>query len=314
MNPLFEFASLGSGSSGNATLVRAGRHLVLVDCGFGLKETQHRLLRLGVSGAEITAILVTHEHGDHIKGVGAFARKFNTPVYATPGTSHAQKLGRVPHLHLLEGFRALDLAVPGEAHPGSEKLSSSVAEVNSQLPGVLRIQPVAVPHDAREPAQFILQYQGLRLGILTDLGHISQHVQNAYAGCDALLLEANHCLDMLNFGDYPRQLKRRVAGQWGHLNNAQSAAFLKALDTDRLKTLVLGHISRNNNSLERVKACFAKVLSSLPLATLRYACQDEGFNWLSVTGEHAGVDPASELLETPDTLESASNSRVNAVA
>ena len=274
---IFEFASLGSGSSGNATIVRAGRELVLIDCGFGLKETQARLLKLGIAAAELTAIFITHEHGDHIKGAGPLARKFNIPVYTSSGTYYSGKLGKLTQVKLFDNFKPICLD----------------ADDRYQGAGPVRVHPVAVPHDAREPAQFIVEFNQRRLGILTDLGHISQHVEKAYQDCDALLLEANHCTDMLRAGPYPAQLKQRVGGNWGHLNNHQSAAFFQSVDCERLQTLVLGHISQNNNSVARVREVFEPLIASTAKARKAseplqayYACQDEGFDWISVSKDH----------------------------
>jgi phosphoribosyl 1,2-cyclic phosphodiesterase len=250
------YASLGSGSRGNGTLVQAGDQLLLIDCGFTIRETCRRLERLQVSVEQISAVLVTHEHGDHIKGVAPLARKFNLPVYMTPGTWHSRDLGVLPDLRLIEGYQPFML-------------------------GALQVTPVAVPHDAREPAQFIFDYADRRLGILTDLGSITPHVEQAYADCDALVLEANHDPQMLAYGPYPPSLKQRVGGLWGHLSNQQAAAFLQRADLQRLQQLVVAHISQKNNSLERAQACLEPVVA--PVNEVIYACQDEGFDWLVVS-------------------------------
>ncbi len=144
----------------------------------------------------------------------------------------------------------------------------------------LQVNPVAVPHDAREPAQFVFEYAGLRLGILTDLGSITPHVETAYQACDAMLLEANHDPFMLASGSYPPSLKQRVGGQWGHLSNQQAAGFLQRLDTERLQHLVVAHISQQNNSLDVARAALEPVTQAVKQVT--YACQDQGFDWLSV--------------------------------
>jgi phosphoribosyl 1,2-cyclic phosphodiesterase len=249
------FASLGSGSRGNSTLVEWGQNALLVDCGFSVKETERRLLRLGKTGDALTAILVTHEHSDHIKGVAALARRYNLPVYITPGTYNSRDMGNLPSLNLIHAY------APFYIHE-------------------LHVTPVAVPHDAREPAQFVFEYAGLRLGILTDLGSITAHVEASYQACDAMLLEANHDPAMLAGGSYPPSLKQRVGGQWGHLSNQQAAGFLQRLDTQRLQHLVVAHISLHNNSLDLAQAALAPVTQQVKQVT--YACQDEGFGWLSI--------------------------------
>ena len=147
----------------------------------------------------------------------------------------------------------------------------------------LAIEPVAVPHDAREPVQYVFSYQGLRLGVLTDLGSISPHVESCYQDCDALVLEANHDPAMLASGPYPPSLKLRVGGQWGHLSNQQAAGFLQRLDTGRLRHLVIAHISQQNNSLTLVRHVLEPVISGV--ANVVFACQDEGFGWLSLLDE-----------------------------
>jgi phosphoribosyl 1,2-cyclic phosphodiesterase len=252
------FASLGSGSRGNATLVEWAQGALLIDCGFTVKETEMRLARLGKTAQDLTAILVTHEHSDHIKGVPALARRYQIPVYMTPGTYHSRDLGALPELNLIQAYTPFEL-------------------------DGLQVNPVAVPHDAREPSQFVFDYAGLRLGILTDLGSITPHVEAAYQACDAILLEANHDPFMLASGPYPPSLKQRVGGQWGHLSNQQAAGFLQRIDTRRLQHLVVAHISQKNNSLEVARAALEPVTQAVQQVT--YACQDQGFDWLAVVQE-----------------------------
>lgn len=249
------FASLGSGSRGNATLVEWAEGSLLIDCGFSVRETELRLRRLARSPGNLSAILVTHEHSDHIKGVAALARRYELPVYMTPGTYHSRDLGDLPDLRLIHSYADFEL-------------------------NGLHVQPVAVPHDAREPAQFVLRYHQKCLGVLTDLGSISAHVESCFQDCDAMVLEANHDPAMLAAGPYPPSLKARVGGQWGHLSNQQAAGFLQRVDTRRLQHLVVAHISQKNNSLLAAQAALAPVTSLVRQVT--YACQDQGFGWLAV--------------------------------
>lgn len=249
------FASLGSGSKGNGLVVTAGETRLLIDCGFTVKETVLRLERLGLKPSDLTAILVTHEHGDHIKGVGPLARKYKLPVYLTPGTLVTGKLGDVATINTIEGYQSFQV-------------------------GDVFVTPVAVPHDAREPAQFIFQYQDFRLGVLTDLGSISEHVIFHYQNCHALVLEANHDPQMLAQGPYPYSLKKRVAGNWGHLSNAQAENFLARIFSQQLRHVVIAHISQQNNSLDIVEQQFSTWQNQLE--TLYYACQDQGFHWLDL--------------------------------
>lgn len=258
------FASLGSGSSGNATLVRDRQTLVLVDCGFSVKEVERRMQPLGVNAGDISAILVTHEHSDHISGVGVLAKKYGIPVYMTDGT-RANKVIKQP----------IDIQIIRDYRPFS---------INT-----LTVFPVVVPHDAKEPAQYVFENEdGLRLGILTDLGSITPHVVNAYRRCHGLLVEANHDLEMLADGPYPPALKSRVASDWGHLNNRQTAQLLRQLDLDHLQQLVIGHISQKNNSLDCVQRELSVILPRVK--SIHYATQNSGFDWL-----HLEAPPALDL-------------------
>ncbi len=251
-----QFASLGSGSKGNATLVRAGDTLVMVDCGFSARETVRRMAQLGVEPTELDAILVTHEHSDHSSGVARLSRRFGLPVYLTHGTYLS---GRLDGSHQLLQFNCGDHFAIGE----------------------LSITTVAVPHDAAEPCQFRFEHAGRHLGVLTDLGSITPHVVDSFRGCHGLLLEFNHDYDMLMSGDYPEHLKRRVGGNWGHLNNAQSAELLGELDHEDLRHVVAAHISEKNNSLECTTAALESTLGSLERVV--FAAQGEGFSWLDVS-------------------------------
>lgn len=253
---MLRFASLGSGSGGNATVVSDGQTHILVDCGFSARETDRRLRRLQLDLPSISAVVVTHEHGDHIRGVPLIARKCGLPVYMTPGTFHARSLGVIPNLQLIRNCEPFRI-------------------------GNITVQPVPVPHDAREPVQFLFLCAGKKLGVLTDLGSVNQAVIDAYQACDGLLIEANHDRQMLASGPYPLVLKRRVGGPWGHLSNEQTAALLEQLDTRDLQQLVVGHISRTNNSLALAQAALAALTK--PLSVAAFACQDEGFDWLELT-------------------------------
>lgn len=250
------FASLGSGSKGNATLVQAGKTTLMIDCGFSLRETTRRMQRLGLSPEQLQGLLVTHEHGDHCSGVGRLSAKYGIPVYLTHGTAAT---GRIEGAHQLNCFNADD--------------SFSIGDIN--------VQTVTVPHDAAEPCQFRLAAGGRSLGILTDLGCITPHVLGHYRNCHSLLLEFNHDLEMLMAGEYPPQLKRRVGGDWGHLNNQQAADLLRQLEcADQLRHLVVAHISEKNNSRDCAERALADVMGSM--SPVVWAEQAEGFGWLEV--------------------------------
>jgi len=246
------FSSLGSGSRGNATLVQHGGTSVLVDCGFALRETEKRLARLGVDAATLSALLVTHEHGDHVRGVGPLARKYNIPVYLTHGTCKQARIGEVHQL----------------------------VRINSHDPFSimdLQVQPVPVPHDADEPCQFIVGDGAKKLGVLTDLGTITPFVRQSYAALDALVLECNHDVAMLAQGPYPLSLKHRISGDYGHLSNCQAAQLLREIGETKLQHLVISHISEQNNSAALAVDAVADALG----------CQRE---WLTVADQQWGCD------------------------
>ncbi len=249
------FAVLGSGSRGNATLVEGGGTRVLVDCGFAAREAERRLAAVGVAPSELDAILVTHEHGDHVRGVAALAARYGLDVWTTPGTWRQAGGAEIPGLRLFSGhetpFRIGDLVVT----------------------------PFPVPHDAREPCQFILDGAGGRLGMLTDAGSVTPHVRDLLRECDALVLECNHDEDMLRGGPYPPSLQARVGGCFGHLSNAQAARLLDALPHHALRHLVLAHISEKNNRVELVTEAVLQVSRDLE-PRVQLAAQDRPGPWL----------------------------------
>lgn len=255
-----KLASLGSGSKGNATLVQADDTLLMVDCGFTVKETETRLERLGVSGEQLSAILVTHEHGDHVRGVGALARKYGCPVYSSFGTASAVRDKRASFKDT--GWQ--------EVRPG-----------RALQIGALEVLPVLVPHDAREPCQYRFSWQQRTLGVLTDLGSITPHVVDAYGDCDALVLECNHDPQLLASGPYPSSLKRRVGGMLGHLSNDQAAALLSQANVDRLQHLLLSHLSEQNNTAQHALAAVERVVPR-GRERIGVACQNQGFGWLQI--------------------------------
>lgn len=248
------FASLGSGSRGNAGVIEEGRTRVLLDCGFSARETQRRLARLGVDPSDLTAVLITHEHADHIGGAAVLARRFKLPLWVTPGTR-----ARLPELADVPGLALFNCHAP------------------FALDG-LEVRPFPVPHDAREPAQFVFGNGHRRLAVLTDAGHVTPHIESVLDGCDGLLLECNHDPKMLAGGPYPPALKERVAGGHGHLSNGQAAALLEGLDTGRLQHVVAMHLSEKNNRPELARAALSAALGCEP-GWVTTADQADGFEW-----------------------------------
>jgi phosphoribosyl 1,2-cyclic phosphodiesterase len=256
-----KFASLGSGSDGNALLIATAsgttRTTVMLDCGFPIRETERRLVKLGMTPSDLSAIVVTHEHQDHIGGVFKFARRHDIPVWLSFGTYQArcQECDGVALHFCRDGDR---LAI-----------------------GDLELRPFTVPHDAREPLQYVASNGRAKLGVLTDAGHSTPHLVQALGGCDALMLECNHDPDLLAGSTYPPMLKRRVGGDYGHLSNQAMAEILLALDQSRLTKIVGAHLSRKNNTPELARAAICEVLDPQRF-DVTIACQDEGFGWITV--------------------------------
>ena len=252
------FASLGSGSEGNALVAQAGQTCVLMDCGFTLAGTNARLARLGLSINHINGIVVTHEHADHIAGVALLARKYSIPVWLTHGTLQACK-------SVLHGLSRLTEIDPHHAFTIGE----------------LQVQPYAVPHDAMEPVQYVFGDGARRLGVLTDSGCSTPYIKAMLDGCDALVLECNHDLAMLANGDYPYSLKQRVGGRFGHLSNSEAAALLAQLDKRRLQHVVAAHLSRKNNTPELAVRALSSVLGCAA-DWIAVATQQEGLGWREI--------------------------------
>lgn len=218
------FSVLGSGSKGNCTLVEAGTTRLLVDAGFSGKELIRRLQVLGVEPESLTALVVTHEHDDHIKGVGVLARRFKLPVYANECTHRAVE-AKIKQLPVACNFLAGVPFVVGE----------------------LQIHPFAVSHDAADPVGFVFSDGRQQLGYCTDTGTITRLIQYHLQRCQALILEANHDVQMVKNGPYPLMLQQRVLSRRGHLANEDSLALAACLCGGQLRLLVLAHLSAVNN-------------------------------------------------------------------
>jgi phosphoribosyl 1,2-cyclic phosphodiesterase len=251
------FASIGSGSKGNCLVAEVGSTRVLVDCGLSPRETERRLAKLGLAPSDIAGILVTHEHDDHAGQAYAFAGPHKLPVWLTWGTQAA-------------------LAESGKP-PGAVQTRSIDGRTSFAI-GDLQVQPFTVPHDAREPVQFVLSDGAFRLGVLTDIGASTAHVEAVLSGCDALVLECNHDLDMIWGGDYPKWLKERITGPFGHLSNLQAERLLGALDRSKLKHVFAAHLSAHNNSPALAREALARAMGCAP-DWIGLSTQEEGFAW-----------------------------------
>ncbi|MCA8379295.1 MBL fold metallo-hydrolase [Burkholderia cenocepacia] len=253
------FASLGSGSEGNALVVEASSGTtttrVLLDCGFSAKEVERRLGRLNLCIADLDAILITHEHSDHVGSALTLARRASLPLYMSWGTARAVGADEADvDLHVLWGDETAAI-------------------------GDLAVMPYTVPHDAREPLQFVFMDGNRRLGVLTDVGMATPHITAVLSGCDALVLESNHDTAMLAASRYPQSLKARIGGNHGHLSNAAAADILASLERSRLQHLVAAHLSQQNNLPELARQAFGGVLGT-DGADVVVASQDAGFDWL----------------------------------
>ncbi len=255
---MLRFCCLGSGSEGNALVVEAHDGLtvtrLLVDNGFGPRALAQRLARAGLALDELHAVVVTHEHSDHVAGVAALARRCRIAVFASAGTARAARIGG-------DGVdvRALRASLPVAI-------------------GGVHVTPVAVAHDAAEPLQFVFSDGARRFGLLTDIGAPDESVLRALDRLDALILECNHDERMLWDGDYPPFLKTRIASDRGHLSNAQAARLLGDIDRSRLGFIAAAHLSRSNNRPELARRALAAA-AGCGDDDVHVAAQDAGLPW-----------------------------------
>jgi len=220
---VIKVAALGSGSSGNSLLVQSGTTTLLIDCGFTMKETVARMFQLGVTPTDIDAVLISHEHGDHVKGVGPLSRKFGLPVWCTHGTYHRARDNRFASVRLFHAHEPFEI-------------------------GDLQVDPFPTPHDAAESCQFVFSADNTRFANVTDLGACTPHVRAKLAGVNGLVVECNYDNEMLRNGPYPPSLQARIRSDYGHLGNDQAGELLQQLDHPELQHILLGHLSEQNNS------------------------------------------------------------------
>lgn len=254
------FASLGSGSAGNALIVEAGETRLMLDCGFSIRETTSRLARLGLAPEQLHGILVTHEHDDHAGGAFRFAAKYRLKVWITHGT-----------------LRNAQRYIPERFDAPLEVIDSHTAFGIDDL----EVHPFPVPHDAGEPVQFVFRDGKHQLGVLTDTGSITPHIEQMLSGCHALALECNHDLDMLMNGPYAWPLKQRVSGRLGHMDNATAASMLGKLHHRDLQHVVALHLSEKNNRPELAVQALATALGCEP-EWVGIASQENGFDWREI--------------------------------
>lgn len=242
MKHTVQFSVLASGSGGNSCYVETDGARILIDAGLSCREMERRLSRLCVSPTCLDGIILTHEHQDHIRGAGPMARRYHLPTYLNAGTleSGQRALGRLPDPRLIE---------TGE----SFSINGLVVETFTKC------------HDAADPMGIVLSWDGIRIGLATDLGRSTRLAEERLKGCQALVLEFNHDPDMLDQGPYPLYLKRRIKGPDGHLSNQQGGELLKAVSHADLRVLVLAHLSQINNDPEKARSEAARVLGTCGL-------------------------------------------------
>ncbi len=234
---MVELVALGSGSKGNSTLIRTGRTALLVDAGLSARQLTLRLREAGFGPERLDGVLLTHEHGDHVRGLRVLNRKFPTPVFANTATLDAAgaALGAAPEKHAL--ITGMPITV-----------------------GDFGITSFHVSHDAAEPVGYVIEAEGIRIGYATDLGRITPDIVAALRGCQVLVLEANHDVEMLWKGPYPWPTKERIGSELGHLDNESGAAQVGALTEGETVHMVMIHLSENNNEPGLVRETFAGAL------------------------------------------------------
>jgi phosphoribosyl 1,2-cyclic phosphodiesterase len=250
------FASLGSGSAGNSMVIEQASTCLLLDCGFSERETLVRLKKLDLQPEQVTGILVTHEHDDHAKGAFKFAAKYGIPLWLSHGT------------------RTMT-----ERYLPNASIRMNIIDSHTSFEiGDIQVTPYPVPHDAREPTQFTFTDGQHKLGVLTDAGSSTPHIEQVLSGCDALVLECNHDLTMLKNGPYSHALKQRVAGRLGHLDNLGAAQLLAKLDNSKLKHILAAHLSAKNNTQLLAKQALSSALNCSQ-DWVGIAEQENGFDW-----------------------------------
>ena len=253
------FASLGSGSAGNCLVVEQANTRLLLDCGFGVNELVKRLQRLNLEPAQINGILVTHEHDDHAKGAFKLAAKHHIPIWLSHGS-----------LKMCERYI-----------PENVELTINIIDSHTSFNiQDIAITPYPVPHDAREPTQFTFTDGQHKLGVLTDAGASTPYIEQVLSACDALVLECNHDLTMLENGPYAWPLKKRVGSRLGHLDNQMAAALLAKLDNRKLKHIIAAHLSAKNNTQLLAKQALSQALNC-ECDWVGIAEQETGFEWRS---------------------------------
>jgi phosphoribosyl 1,2-cyclic phosphodiesterase len=264
---------LGSGSSGNTTLVEAQGTRLLVDAGLSCREMGERLESAGVDPATLSAVLVSHEHQDHARGAAAFSRRWGVRLMGSRGTRAALSL------------------------PDGDIAGYDVLEPNQvRQVGAITVRPLPVPHDAAAPFAFVLSCGDTAIGHATDLGHLQRGLVEAFRACDAVLIESNYDPGMLRDGSYPWSVKARILGAWGHLSNDDIGRYLAQGLGEACRTVVLAHLSQNNNHPELVRMTAEQALRRRGRSEVKLTLTTaEGTDWLDVEPPPGAPRAAKQL-------------------
>ena len=275
---MLRVASLGSGSGGNSTLICSATTTLLLDCGFTLKETTARCMALGITPAGIDGILLSHEHSDHVKGLGPIARKLGVPIWSTYGTYHAMKDRKFEGVSVISAHEPFSI-------------------------GNIDIDPFPTPHDAAESCQYVFNHGGKSFACVTDLGAVTPHVIKKIAACDALLVESNYDEQMLRDGPYPPSLQSRIRSNYGHLGNEQAGKLLSNIDHAGLQTILLGHLSEKNNSPNHAYQTVSEYIDRTERITVLDQHKESAWFELGKRSGTSAVAPLDGLRDAPDQKE-----------
>ena len=270
-----KIASLNSGSNANCYYIGNDHNALLIDTGLSCRETEKRLLRLGIDIRSIDAVFITHEHNDHVSGLPSLIKKYRLPVYLTKGT-------------------LTNLPVP------VEKDQACVISPGDKIPiGSLQVHTFTKHHDAAEPCSLLVSDGTHCIGVMTDIGHSCKEVKKHFSLCDAVFLESNYCEEMLRNSKYPESLKKRIQGRDGHLSNDQALELFRKHRSKRLQHLILSHLSQNNNTHEIARNTFANHLGST-LLTIASRYKESGLLSLSVqkNNKRSVTGPLGKFVST----------------
>lgn len=244
-----EFTTLASGSSGNSTYIGTKDTKILIDAGLSGSKIENTLKYINIYPEQLDAIFITHEHADHINGVGVLSRKYNIPVYATEGTwnNMLEKIGKI-----------------------SKQNKKFVYKDENLIINDICLKPFEVPHDAKEPVCYSVFHNGIKICIVTDIGHVTKNIIENIRHSNALVLESNHDTNMIKNSSYPYILKERILGKYGHISNETCGKLLACVMNDKLKNVFLGHLSKDNNTPDLAYITVSNVLEEFGIKVKKH--------------------------------------------